>query len=87
MHPALEALSTLIPHASVTSVVCGGLTIYLAYKLVRLCFADADLALLEKGPCPHNAFEGKVVWITGALASQRSCAFQDAFANRAETLY
>uniref|UniRef100_A0A7S0UUM4 NAD(P)-binding protein n=1 Tax=Polytomella parva TaxID=51329 RepID=A0A7S0UUM4_9CHLO len=41
-------------------------TAYGAYKLVRLCYADADLDLLSKGKVPKNSFQDKVIWITGA---------------------
>ena len=35
-------------------------------KLVRFILADADSSLLALGDHKPNAFEGKVVWITGA---------------------
>lgn len=46
--------------------VLGAALGYLAYKLVRLALADADLHLLGLGKHRANAFEGKVIWITGA---------------------
>eukprot|EP00242_Pyramimonas_sp_CCMP2087_P001827 CAMPEP_0198230400 /NCGR_PEP_ID=MMETSP1445-20131203/114645_1 /TAXON_ID=36898 /ORGANISM="Pyramimonas sp., Strain CCMP2087" /LENGTH=347 /DNA_ID=CAMNT_0043910937 /DNA_START=54 /DNA_END=1094 /DNA_ORIENTATION=+ len=36
------------------------------YKLVTLVFGDADLKTLSLKSVPGNAFEGRVVWITGA---------------------
>jgi hypothetical protein len=36
------------------------------YKLVTLAFGDADLKTLSLKSVPVNAFEGRVVWITGA---------------------
>jgi len=41
------------------------LFLYLAYKIIRLFFADADLATFG-AKIPSGTFEGKVVWIIGA---------------------
>ena len=39
---------------------------YVFSKILRFAFADADLHLLSLGDHKANAFEGKVVWVTGA---------------------
>lgn len=49
-----------------SAVVVGAALVGAAVQLLRLAFADADLNLLSKGPHKANAFENKVVWITGA---------------------
>eukprot|EP00850_Spirogloea_muscicola_P014565 SM000105S13910 [mRNA] locus=s105:334606:337719:- [translate_table: standard] len=36
------------------------------WRIVAFLTADADLTLLQKGRLPPNAFDGKVVWLTGA---------------------
>ncbi len=50
----------------VLAVLAGLASAFALYKLARLALADADLNLLSKGPAPPAAFEGKVVWVTGA---------------------
>ena len=48
------------------AVAAGLLSAFAVYKLIRFFTADADLALLSKGPHRPGAFQDKVVWITGA---------------------
>lgn len=48
------------------TLLVGAALSYALYKLVRLALADADLHLLSLGKHKANAFEGKVIWITGA---------------------
>eukprot|EP00850_Spirogloea_muscicola_P023070 SM000327S12474 [mRNA] locus=s327:4780:7863:+ [translate_table: standard] len=36
------------------------------WRIVAFLTADADLTLLQKGRLPPDAFDGKVVWLTGA---------------------
>ncbi|KAG2484642.1 hypothetical protein HYH03_016595 [Edaphochlamys debaryana] len=46
--------------------IVGATVAFCAYKALRLALADADLHLLGLGKHKRAAFEGKVVWITGA---------------------
>lgn len=63
---------------STAFVVCGTLD-----SIIIDCRADADLSLLSRGLPPVNAFEDKVVWITGAsqvlhyvISVHSSCCMQ-----------
>ena len=59
--PPLSPMDPPLLLAAVATV-----SLYALYKAVRLALADADLYLLGKGEPAANAFQGKVVWITGA---------------------
>ena len=47
-------------------LAAAALSTFAITKLVRFVFADADSNLLSLGDHKPNAFEGKVVWVTGA---------------------
>ncbi|GAX86686.1 hypothetical protein CEUSTIGMA_g14093.t1 [Chlamydomonas eustigma] len=47
-------------------ILASALSVYAFYKIVKFAFADADSNLLSKGDHKSNAFQGKVVWCTGA---------------------
>jgi dehydrogenase/reductase SDR family protein 7 len=47
-------------------LVASALSAFVLYKIVKFAFADADSALLSKGDHKPKAFQGKVVWCTGA---------------------
>lgn len=51
---------------SLLAIGAGALVLWGVVKLVQLAFADADLHLLSKGKAPANAWQGKVIWVTGA---------------------
>ncbi len=66
-------MTAAVPPALGTAAVAvlGAAVAVLAYRLIRLALADADLYLLSLGRHKPDAFRDKVVWITGA--SQVSC--------------
>ncbi len=47
-------------------LAAAALSTFAITKLVQFAFADADAALLSKGDHKADAFQGKVVWVTGA---------------------
>jgi hypothetical protein len=49
-----------------SAVAVAAIAAYAIYRVVRFSTADADLNLLLRGDHRPNAFEGKVVWCTGA---------------------
>ncbi|GLC37615.1 hypothetical protein PLESTB_001667600 [Pleodorina starrii] len=65
--PQAAMLPPVPPALGSAAVFAVGTAIaYVAYKLVRLAFADADLHLLMLGEHRADAFKDKVIWITGA---------------------
>ena len=52
--------------AMVVFIAVAAVCAIVVYKAVRLLKADADLHLLGLGKHKNGAFQGKVVWITGA---------------------
>lgn len=43
-----------------------GVGLYIGIQFVKFLNADADLRLLSRGRHAQDAFDGKIVWITGA---------------------
>lgn len=60
----MSAVPAVVSNAALA--VIGATVSYICYKLIRLAFADADLHLLGLGKHRSNAFQNKVIWITGA---------------------
>jgi hypothetical protein len=56
-HPQRPAVRAMV---GLAAAVCLALPLWVAYKLLRVWLADADLHLLSLGVHKDRAFEGKV---------------------------
>ena len=70
----------------VQSLLVPGLIAFALYKLISLAFADADLSTLSLKRVPEKAFEGRVVWITGASQGLGELLAQSLYAKGANLI-